>query len=256
MNKPHAAHASNHHPNKRKFPSKPYVRSAIKRYTLPSKFGVTDDKQNPFKILSEPDKMPCPTFSLPARKSCPFAVFGNNAICSDCYACKGRYAMPNVIAPRATRFAWVLNSLKTESGKAELKARIIAAIAATGTKYFRGHDSGDFFNPEYVRVWIDICTSLPNVRFWFPTRAWQDGTGRKNPRMLTELTRLAALPNVAVRPSALYFGDSAPRVRGLSAGSTSDNSTTRQCVAYRQNGYCGNCRTCWEPDIEVSYRHH
>ncbi len=164
--------------------------------------------------------------------------------------------MDNVIAPRMARFTWVLYSLKSESGKAELKHAIIAAIRETCTKYFRGHDSGDFFNPEYVRVWIDICTELSDVRFWFPTRAWQDGTGNENTRMLAELTRLAALPNVVVRPSALYFGDSAPRVNGLSAGSASNHDATLQCVAYRQDGYCGNCRACWDGETEVSYAHH
>jgi hypothetical protein len=235
--------------------AKPYKKSAIKHHTVPNNFGVTDSG-NPFKILSEPQKMPCPTFSLPAGKSCPTAVYGDNAICSDCYACKGRYVMPNVIAPRVARFAWVRESLKSKDGRSELVRQIIAAIAATDTQYFRGHDSGDFFNPEYVRVWQQICAELPNVKFWFPTRAWQDGTGNLNDRMLRELRTLASMPNVVIRPSALYFGDAAPRVDGLSAGSTAGHADTIQCVAYSQNGNCGDCRTCWDSDVEVSYRRH
>ena len=204
---------------------KAYRKSAVKQHTVPTNFGVTDSG-NPFKVLSEPQKMPCPTFSIPARKACPFAVFGENAICSDCYACKGRYQMPNVIAPRMARFAWVCESLKTQNGRADLVRRIVEAIKATNTKYFRGHDSGDVFNPQYVQVWVDICSQLPDVRFWFPTRAWQDGTGKPNRRMLTALRELATLPNVVVRPSALYFGDCAPRVHGLSAGSTASHAET------------------------------
>lgn len=61
--------------------------------------------------------------------------------------------MPNVIAPRMARFAWVRESLKTETDRTALVKAIVAAIAATNTQYFRGHDSGDFFSPEYVRVW-------------------------------------------------------------------------------------------------------
>lgn len=236
-------------------PRKPYLRAAIKRHTVPIQYGV-NDHDNPFKILSEPDKMPCPTFSLPARASCPFAVFGCNAICSDCYACKGRYTMSNVIGPRVARFAWVRSALKTESGRISFIGAVVNAIQETGTEYFRGHDSGDFFSPLYVLLWIAICTMLPNVRFWFPTRAWQDGTGNLNRRMLRSLRTLAALPNVVIRPSALYFGDAAPRVQGLSAGSTSNHAAALQCKAPGQEGYCADCRDCWKPDVEVSYRHH
>jgi len=237
---------------------KPYKKSAVKKHTVPSTYGVTEKLGNPFTILSQPDKMPCPTFSLPACKSCPFKVTGDNAICSDCYAMKGRYVMQNVVAPRCARFAWILDCIRN-GREAEVIDAIVAAIKATGTKHFRGHDSGDFFNPKYVDVWTQICAQLPDVRFWFPTRSWQIGQsnpGAPNNRMLQALRRLQALSNVTVKPSALYFGDPAPVVNGLGAGSTSDNADTFTCPAYANDGYCGTCRECWNKDTEVSYKHH
>jgi hypothetical protein len=235
---------------------KPFIQAELKKHTLPSQF-VTE-KGNPFKILSNPRKMPCPSFSLPAGKSCPNAVYGENAICSSCYACKGRYTLPNVKAPRSARFDWTRESLKSEAGREQWVETIVSAIRATGTQYFRGHDSGDFFSPAYVQMWIEVCLQLPEVKFWFPTRSWQDGKGSLNERMLKGLRTLAALPNVVIRPSALYFGDSAPQVAGLNAGSTAaaDDATHTACVAPKQGGYCGSCRTCWDKSIPVTYKKH
>ena len=37
-------------------------------------------------LLTEARKMPCASWSLPAREACPFALNGQGAICGDCYA--------------------------------------------------------------------------------------------------------------------------------------------------------------------------
>jgi hypothetical protein len=130
--------------------------------------------------------------------------------------------------------------------------------------YFRIHDSGDFFNPRYVRAWILVCKSLPNTKAWAPSRAWQDGVMGPLPvfdPFLNALRELAALPNVTVRPSALNFGDVPPAVQGLHAGSTADRdneSSVYQCPAKRlYDGHCGPCRFCWENKSEsVNYPKH
>jgi hypothetical protein len=82
-------------------------------------------------------------------------------------------------------------------------------------------------------------------------RAWQEGTGKLNNRMLQELRTLAGMANVMIRPNALCFGDPAPRVGGLSAGLTAGHAATNQCAAYRQGGNCDDCRTCWDSDVEI-----
>jgi len=139
---------------------------------------------------------------------------------------------------------------------------MVNAIRETGCEYFRVHDSGDMFNVAYAQCWHEVCVRLPEVRFWIPTRAWQQPAGSLpvfDPLMNT-LRALAQLPNVAVRPSALNFGDYAPVVAGLHAGSTAgmpDVFRARQCPAYRQDGHCGDCRDCWDAkDLPVSYSKH
>jgi hypothetical protein len=78
--------------------------------------------------------------------------------------------------------------------------------------------------------------------------------------LLNVLRQLASLPNVTVRPSALNFGDHAPMVAGLHAGSTAampDIFRAQQCPAYEQGGRCGECRACWQAkDTPISYCRH
>ena len=115
------------------------------------------------------------------------------------------------------------------------------------------------FNVAYAECWYAVCSALPGIRFWIPTRAWQQP---KSPLpvfdpLLNTLRKLATLPNVTVRPSALNFGDSAPVVDGLHAGSTADCKRARQCPAPQQGGNCGECRVCWDAqDTAVSYSKH
>jgi hypothetical protein len=148
--------------------------------------------------------------------------------------------------------------MKTSAGRSEWVEIMTTAIRRQS--YFRVHDSGDMFSSAYAQCWLEICKALPETKFWIPTRAWQQPSGPLpvfDP-LLGTLRQLAALPNVTVRPSALNFGDAAPVVAGLHAGSTSENTqAARLCPAPVQNRHCGDCRTCWdERSTAVSYARH
>ena len=218
-------------------------------------------------VLTATSKMPGPSFSLPAKRACPNAkgtichgtISATGKRIGGCYAAKGCYRYRSVSKAQDTRFDWIRDCLKTAAGTEHFIHVMVRAIRAVDAPYFRGHDSGDFFSVAYVEAWIQICSQLPNVRFWFPTREWQVKSASPfqmlNPRM-DALKRLAALPNVTVRPSALDVGDDAPIVPGLAAGSTVAGSGY-QCPAYLQGGECGDCRTCWDsPETAVSYPLH
>jgi len=47
----------------------------------------------------------------------------------------------------------------------------------TGGRFFRIHDSGDFFSPKYTRQWKQIADRLPDIKFWAPSRAWATAWG-------------------------------------------------------------------------------
>jgi hypothetical protein len=211
------------------------------------------------RLLTQTSKMPGPSWSLPAHKSCPRS---NGTICDSCYAAKGCYRYSSTQNAQNARFKWTVESMRTAPGRAQWIAAMVAGITQSGCEYFRVHDSGDMFSPAYAECWLAVCQALPGIRFWIPTRSWQQP---KSPLpvfdpLLNTLRKLAALPNVAVRPSALNFGDDAPVVAGLHAGSTaamSDHTRAAQCPAPQQGGNCGDCRVCWdEKETPVSYCKH
>lgn len=216
-------------------------------------------------LLSDASKMPSLSFSLPAGESCPWALYGENTICGDCYAQKGRYVMANVAHAQSVRFEWVRTCLRTPDGTDQFVWTLTDAIRDARNTYFRVHDSGDFFSPAYVRAWARICRALPDVKFWFPTRTWRVLTHPKASAQLKQewalaLAELASLPNVSMRPSALFFNAPAPMVRnlvpGMAAGTTARDEGFN-CPAATQGNICGSCRVCWDsPDTAVSYHRH
>jgi hypothetical protein len=211
------------------------------------------------RLLTRTSKMPGPSWSLPAHKACPRA---NGTICDSCYASKGCYRYSSTQNAQRARFAWTVECMRTPYGRSAWVEHMVDSIRETGCEYFRVHDSGDMFNAMYAECWLQVCRAMPEVRFWIPTRAWQQPSGPLpifDP-LLNVLRQLANLPNVTVRPSALNFGDYAPVISGLHAGSTAampDVLRTRQCPAYAQGGHCGECRACWDAkDLPISYCKH
>jgi hypothetical protein len=201
-------------------------------------------------LLSRPTKLPGPSWSLPAGPACPFRRNGPNTICGSCYADNvGRYSQAQIKRAQWARFDWTLQCLRTPEGTQVFVQTMVEAIDATGYRYMRVHDSGDLFSPAYTRAWIRICSALSWVRFWFPTRSWQAP-------WVEVIRELAALPNVAVRPSAIHFDDEPPHIEGLAAG-TSVKAFGYTCPAPQQNNACADCRRCWvAKSWPVSYHAH
>ena len=222
-------------------------------------------------LLSVPSKMPGYSWSLPAHLSCPRQ---NGNICGDCYAGKGFYRMPAVERAQRARFEWTRDMMKSEVGMTVWADTMIEAIRKTRGEWFRVHDSGDMFNAKYAMCWHAVCKRLPEVRFWIPTRAWQlpGGLLTVHDPLMHWLRELNKLGNVSVRPSALNFGDPAPAVEGLDAGTTATAAIagyravkgkaravkgTKMCPAHEQGNRCGECRVCWtERGTAMSYGRH
>jgi len=232
-----------------------------KRFVPGTEWTDARGRKHGVSLLSDASKMPSLSFSLPAGKSCPWALYGEGTICGSCYAQKGRYVMANVANAQDVRFAWVRECMKTQEGQDAFVATMVAAITEAANTYFRGHDSGDFWSPAYVRSWVRICQALPEVKFWFPSRTWRvlvkDGiTEYTKQEWALALSELASLPNVKLRPSALFFNAPAPRIPGWAGGTTACDEGFN-CPAAQQGNICGDCRVCFEEhDTEVSYHRH
>jgi hypothetical protein len=148
----------------------------------------------------------------------------------------------------------------------------------------RVHSSGDFFDPEYARLWIEVARRLyaehgENIILWAPTRTQVLPTW-------VEFWRGANVPpNFSIRPSAYHIGDPAPMLfkdngeRAIAAGTSvltpAQSEAGRgvlfdhQCGVYdlaKGNKTCveaknpeGNlgCRACWvKPDLRINYVAH
>lgn len=230
-----------------------------KAFTVPGSVpfpGLHSTSGTPCKslpmLLSNTSKMPCPSWGLPAGKACPGAKYGEGTICGACYAAKGNYGVPIVRHAQQERFRWTLALMRTEDGRDAFVAYMTAAIASTGLPYFRVHDSGDLFSPAYAACWARIARNLSHIRFWFPTRSYRIAN------LLPSIQELSILPNVTVRPSALFLDAAPPVIEGLAAGSGATHSKSdATCPAYRQDGACRECRFCWDrPNDPVLYPLH
>lgn len=206
--------------------------------------------------------------------TCPASVC--SGLCQKCYArpgSGGNYDYSVVTNAHIRRLAEtklptfvpaMTEELVAEAGRSQKRGESVL--------FFRGHDSGDFYVPEYIDKWTAIVESVRRrlrrkpvtVRYWFPTRTWIFT------RWMPSLVALNAQQGVAVHPSALEVDDPLPVVAGLSAGS-SVGLGWGNCPAV-ENGVrnkklpadkklptsckgCG-CRRCWSKAGEAVYRLH
>lgn len=113
-------------------------------------------------------------WNLPAVKTCPNAT----ALCKkSCYARKAEKAYPTVLPCRE-------NNLK-ESQKPDFVENMISAIKKAKDKralIVRIHESGDFYNLEYSRKWLEIATACPDVVFMAYTKSFKYFDGVKLPK--------------------------------------------------------------------------
>jgi hypothetical protein len=265
--------------------------------------------QNRAGIFGLPGKMGCLAFSLPAGPTgskycgtCPasgYNISDPTFICNACYALIGNYqtkpapirrqqiarvyaeiAVADGVFARqmitALRYAYNLPAKNRRTTVKDKKTGVKRTVDYSTTRYFRIHDSGDFFNIKYFEAWCEIAEAFRRskwkTRFWAPTRVI---LGRDNKPIKKWHDAMKQAPdNLIVRPSSLYFLQMPPDVPGLAAGSTAviehptnpsipgEIDGVKMCPAYRlKAGFrtCRDvgCRTCWnEPDVRISYPAH
>lgn len=191
--------------------------------------------------LSNPSKMPCHGYSLPA-KACKLGSVLHHikgSTCADCYALKGRYRFPNVQRAMERRLAAITHPYWPEA--------MAIMIRATKNTYFRWHDSGDLQSLGHLMAIVKVAQLLPSVQFWLPTR--EVGFVRKYETAFGSFP-----PNLTVRVSAAMVDSPPPR--GFKTTSTVV-TTGWTCPAPSQKNECGSCRACWDQSVNnVSYKEH
>lgn len=215
--------------------------------------------------LSKPSKMPGWGYSIPAStcKTGSKLRLIENSVCSKCYAHKGMYVFKNVQDALQRRYEslsdpnWLPAMIFIIQSKYDNYKRTLdrGNEPAMDCSYFRIHDSGDILSLKHLRMWVDVARNVPDVKFWLPTR--ETGIVRK---FVNKGYRVPE--NMIIRISATRIGeppqfwvDSPERIQYSSVDYT--NKDTLNCEASTRNGECGECRSCWDPEIKiVSYIEH
>jgi len=106
-------------------------------------------------------------FGITAYKShstgkitCPFA----DSCVSLCYANKGSYIWTN------TKKAYEKRYLLSKDSEL-FKTKMTEAITRRKATHIRIHDSGDFYNFEYIKNWFEIMLEFPKVKFYAYTKS-------------------------------------------------------------------------------------
>jgi len=108
-------------------------------------------------------KVKFPIFNLPAQETCP----GSTVTCrQDCYAMKAQRQYPGARSSRKANL-----KLSREAG-------FVTSINAwfsrrrKPVRYFRIHESGDFYDQGYLDRWIEIAKAQPKTKFLAYTKSF------------------------------------------------------------------------------------
>ena len=211
--------------------------------------------------MSDASKMPWLSWSLNSDDCKLGAVlkFVDGTVCSDCYADKGNYNYPNVIAAQERRLQTLgvspVARKKWQDTFVEFFQGHIDMGLPKKKRYFRWLDSGDLQSREMLEDIVAIARRVPAVQFWLPTRE----IGFLKEYLFTT----PDIPdNICIRISANQVGKKSSHGLAMLHKRFSDSTVDyfdeeyEECPAPEQDNTCGDCRKCWEPAAKVGYHKH
>lgn len=199
--------------------------------------------------LSEPRKLPCRGYSIPAV-ACKIGSLlhqKSGSVCSDCYARKGRYMMPYVVAALEKRLA-SLDHPKWVQAMVYLIPRVRSRNQPKGERptHFRWHDSGDIQNERHLERIFEVCRLTPQIQHWLPSHEYA----------LCKRMLPGAPANLVIRLSAPMV-NVRYREKGIPTCGVVTEKPDATCRAFENDGKCGDCRKCWNPKVRhVDYLKH
>ena len=98
-------------------------------------------------------------WNLPAVKTCPFST---EHCRSNCYARKAERVYPQVLPSRENNYIDSLSADFVENMIFTIERELNSKKYRDKLCVFRIHESGDFYNLEYTRKWIDIIKHFEN----------------------------------------------------------------------------------------------
>jgi len=114
-------------------------------------FGTNNSKLKKNNIAS---------FDLPQGHTCPFA----GECLKFCYAAKGSYRYPAVKNKYSKNYEASLKDTFVDEANESIKA-------LPNVKFYRVHSSGDYYNTNYIKKWVEIAKANPTKVFYSYTKS-------------------------------------------------------------------------------------
>lgn len=116
--------------------------------------------------------------------------------------------------------------------------RMTSKIVQKGApKYFRIHESGDFYNQEYLDKWFEICDNIPMTRFLVYTKSRLDYSSAPNNLVIYW----------SIWPDSLFADAELPLLAIANFGNPAG-------VGYQCPGHCDDCLYCFEGRGHVYFK--
>ena len=198
--------------------------------------------------LSNPSKMPSFAWGISAYECMVGSLLAkiNGTVCKKCYALKGHYVFKNTKLAHKKRLAaikkpeWVdyMAELLTLKYKRLAKSRL----------FHRWFDSGDLQSHEHLMKIFEVCKLTPHIKYWLATREYQ---------IISKVKYKDIPKNLVVRASGIKIDGQPPKFWKWTSTVHTKKSIGHECPAYKQDGECGSCRSCWSRSVkQVSYKEH
>lgn len=202
--------------------------------------------------LSFTTKMPCPSFALPAGEECHTGrkLMGIiKSVCKSCYARRGNYLFPGAATLRRENLDATKKAIRSPAHAKKWVTTLTGFIHASGSAWFRWHDSGDIISERHLHMVFDVCEQTPDVKHWVPTREYA---------FVQSVLLSRPMPkNCTVRLSAHMVGETLnSEMPTSSVGAEVGNKCPATYKAVHE-GKCLDCRGCWDKRVKnVDYKRH
>lgn len=208
------------------------------------------------KISLGNGKMPGSTFAISATKCQVGSKLATvkDSTCSRCYALKLEKLRPSVHQGWLSNYEKAVSLISSSPDKwiAACVFQIERAFQKSNQPFHRWFDSGDLQSVAMLEAICKVAEKTPHISHWLPTRE----------SAIVKAYRKAGgvIPsNLVVRVSSVMIGDKP--ISGHANTSTvhrkKEAHTGHACPASMQGNNCGDCRACWNPNVQnISYPLH
>ena len=196
------------------------------------------------KMLSNTSKLGVKSISLDAKKCKTGSKLAKKSgtVCNGCYALKGCYVFPVVKDAMARRLEF-FNSKN-------FIPIMVWLLQSQKKKFFRWFDSGDVQDVFMALNILEVCRLTPNIKHWIPSKEY---------KIWRQALKIQKLPdNVVLRMSSPNI-DQEPLKEFQNTSTVHENKKAfgLECIAYKQDGKCLDCKACYDPKIKnISYPKH